>query len=98
MTAEDDEDMEWLEVEKIQHPESDEDKAEFEFPELQMGFGIRLSERAGVAVDGRLFPNIIKSHEQESEVWRAQCRSPRHNADSTTWKAMPTIIQDARSA
>ena len=38
MAADDDDDMEWLDVEKIQYPESDEDKAEYEFPELEMGF------------------------------------------------------------
>ena len=39
MAAEDDDDMEWLDVEKIQYPHSDEeDAAEYEFPELEMGF------------------------------------------------------------
>ena len=90
--------MEWLDVEKIQYPESDEDKAEYEYPELEWGLDLRFSQRAGVAVNGVFFPNIIKSHEYESEVWRAQCHLPRRNADSTTWKAMPTTIQDARSA
>ena len=34
MAAEDDDDVEWLDVEKIQHPHSDEeDAAEYEFPE-----------------------------------------------------------------
>ena len=53
----DDDDMKWLDIEEIQYPHSDEeDAAEYEFPELEMGFGLRLSERAGVAVDGEAVP------------------------------------------
>ena len=40
----DDDDMEWPDIEKIQYPESDEDKAEYEFPELEMGFDLRRLE------------------------------------------------------
>ena len=43
MAAEDDDDMEWLDVEKIQDPLSDED-AEYQFLELEMGLDLRLSE------------------------------------------------------
>ena len=55
MAAEDDDDMKWLDVEKIQGPLSDGD-AEYQFPELEMGLDLRLSERAGVAVDGKVVP------------------------------------------
>ena len=41
MAADDDDDMGCLDVEKIQYPESDEDKAEYEVPDLEMGFGYR---------------------------------------------------------
>ena len=61
MAADDDDDMEWIDFEKIQYPESDEDRAEYEFPELEMGFYFRLSERAGVVVDGEVVPQ----HHQE---------------------------------
>ena len=61
MAADGDDDMEWIDVEKIQFPESDEDKAEYEFLELEMRFDLRLSERAGVAVDGEVVP---KHHQQ----------------------------------
>ena len=47
---------------------------------------------------GRLFPNVIKSHVYEPEESRVQSRSPRRNANSIIWKAMPITIQDARSA
>ena len=47
---------------------------------------------------GRLFPYIILSPECEPEGYHVQCHSLRHNASSTTWKAMPTTIQGARSA
>ena len=98
MAAEDDDDMEWLDVEKIQYPHSDdEDAAEYEFPELEMGFDLRLSERAGVAVDGEEVPPY-HPEPQEPEESHAQCHSPRHSANSTTCRAMPTTIQDARSA
>ena len=60
MAADDDDDVEWLGIEKIQYPladeEFDENSAEYEFPELEMGLDLRLSERAGVAVDGEVFP------------------------------------------
>jgi hypothetical protein len=47
----DEDDMAWLE--ETQSPHSDEeDAAAYEFPELEMGFGLRMSERDGVAVDG----------------------------------------------
>ena len=40
--------MEWADYEEqIQHPNSDEEEgnAEYEFPELEMGFDLRKSER-----------------------------------------------------
>ena len=99
MAAEDDDDMEWLDVEKIQYPHSDEeDAAEYEFQELEMGFDLRLSERAGVAVDGEAVPHIILSHEREPEESHVQCHSRRHSASSTTWKGIPITIQGVRSA
>ena len=55
MAADGDDDMEWLDVEKIQDPLSDED-AEYQFRELEMGLDLRLSERAGVAVDREVIP------------------------------------------
>ena len=69
-----DDDMEWLDVEKIQYPLSDEkNAAEYEFPELEMGLDLRLSERAGVAVDGGgSFPKFIQSQEHEPEESRVQ--------------------------
>ena len=47
---------------------------------------------------GRLCPKIIKSHEYEPQEFHVQSHSPRHNANSVIWKAMPITIQDARSA
>ena len=44
MAADDDDDMEWADYEEqVQHPKSDEDEgdAEYEFPELEMGFDLR---------------------------------------------------------
>ena len=64
MAADDDDDMEWLDVEKIQYPLSDEEDAAYQFPELDMGLDLRLSERAGVAVDGEVVPQ----HHQERRV------------------------------
>ena len=50
MAADDYDDVEWLDIEKIQYPlsdeEFDENAAEYEVPSLDMGFGFRLSERA----------------------------------------------------
>ena len=60
MAADDDDDMEWFDIGKIHYPLSDEEveenAAEYEFPELEMGLDLRLSERAGVAVDGEVVP------------------------------------------
>ena len=102
MAADDDDDMEWLDIEKIQYPRSDEEfgenAAEYEFPELEMCLDLRLSDRAGLQSMGRLFPNIILSHECEPEGYHVQCHSSRHSANSMIWKAMPIIIQGARSA
>ena len=102
MAANDDDYMEWADYEEqIQHPKSDEDEgdAEYKFPELEMG---AISEgRKGSPIFqsvGRSIPDKVVSQEYESEAWRAQHRSPRRSADSTTWRAMPTTIHDARSA
>ena len=46
MAADDDDDMEWLEIKKIQHPLSDDEDAEYMFPEKE----ISSSERAPVWV------------------------------------------------
>ena len=42
--------------------------------------------------------NIILSYEYEPEGYHVQCHSPTDSANSTIWKAMPIIIQGARSA
>ncbi len=55
MAADDDDNMESLDIEKIQDPLSDVD-AEYQFQVLEMGLDFRLSERAGVAVDGEVIP------------------------------------------
>ena len=56
MAADDDEDdMQWLDNAQYTDEEHD-DAAEYEFPELEMGLDLRLSERAGVAVDGEVVP------------------------------------------
>ena len=48
MAADDEVDMEWLGYgEQMQHPKSDDDEAEYEFPELERGEKLRESERAG---------------------------------------------------
>ena len=57
--------MEWLDYEdQIQYPKSDEDEAEYAFPDLEIGFDFRESERAGVAVDGE----VVLQHHQEPRV------------------------------
>ena len=38
------------------HDEEHDDAAEYEFPELEMGLDLRLSERAGVAIDEEAVP------------------------------------------
>ena len=64
MAADDDDHMEWTNVEKIQYPESEEDQAEYEFPELETGFDCRLLEKARVAVDG----GVVPQHHQKQQV------------------------------
>ena len=50
-------DMEWLDYEEqMQDPKSEEGFAEYEFPELEMGFDLRRSERAEVPVGGEVDP------------------------------------------
>ena len=60
MAADDDDDMEWADYkEQIQHPKSDEDEGEakYEFPELEMGFDFRKSERQPeIPVGGEVDP------------------------------------------
>ena len=60
MAADDDDDMEWADYEEqIQHPKSDEDEgdAEYEFPELEMGFELRKSQREPeIPVGGEVDP------------------------------------------
>ena len=69
-----------------------------EFPELEIVFDFRKCEREpDIPVGGRSIPDKVVSQEYESEVWRAQRRSPRCSADSFTWKAMLITIQDACS-
>ena len=59
----DDDDMAWLE--ETQHPHSDEeDAAAYEFPELEMGFDLRMSKRDGVAVDGEAIPPVPPRHHE----------------------------------
>ena len=67
--ADDKDDMEWLHYEEqMQDPKSVEDDAEYEFPELEIGFNFRKSERAGVPVRGRSFLGNAESHKCELEV------------------------------
>ena len=55
--AEDDGEMKWLEDEKIQYLLTDKkNAAEYGFPGLKMSLDLRLSERAGAAVDGEVVP------------------------------------------
>ena len=57
MAADDEDDIEWLvREEQMQDPKLDEGDAECEFPELEMGFDFRKSERAGVPVGGEVDP------------------------------------------
>jgi hypothetical protein len=73
MAADDDDDMQWLDIEKSQDPLSDED-AEYQFPELEMGLDLRLSERElDLQSMGRLFPDNILSREFEPEGYHVQC-------------------------
>ena len=59
----DEDDLAWLE--ETQQPHSDEeDSAEYEFPELEIGFDLRLSERDGVAVDGEAVPPVPPRHHE----------------------------------
>ena len=96
MAADDDDDMEWHDYEEqMPYPKSDEDGAEYEFPELVMGFEFRGPEFQSV---GTSFPNIANSHEYESEAFHVRCHSPRRAANSNILKAMPTTIPVARSA
>ena len=56
VAADDDEDdMQWLDNAQYTDEEHD-DAAEYEFPELEMGFDLRLSERAGVAINEEAVP------------------------------------------
>ena len=102
MAADDDDDVEWLDIEKIQYPlsdeEFDENAAEYDFRNWKWVSISDCRKEPELQSMGRLFPNVIKSHEYEPEESRVQSRSPRRNANSIIWKAMPTIIQDARSA
>ena len=57
MAADKEDDMERLDyAEQMQHPKSDEDEAEYEFPEMEMEHEFRKSERAGVPVGGEVIP------------------------------------------
>ena len=50
MAADDEEDdLRWLDDAQLTDEEQNEGEAEYSFPELEMGFDLRLSERAGVA-------------------------------------------------
>ena len=57
MAADDEDDMEWLDYEEqMQDPKSDEGDAEYKFPELDLGFDFRESERSGVPVGWEVDP------------------------------------------
>ena len=61
MAADDEDDMEWLNYEEqMQDPTSDEGDSEYELPELEMGFNLTKSERAGVPVGGRSTPSNVE--------------------------------------
>ena len=87
MAAYEEDDMKWLDYEEqMQHPKSDEEEAEYEFLELEMAFGLRESERAGVPAGGGSFSDNVDSHKHESEALHVRCRSPRRSASSITPK------------
>ena len=100
MAADDEDDVERLDFEEqMQHLQSDEDEgdAEYEFPELKMGFDYRESERAGIPVGGEVNPQ----HRREPKVrvrGSARPASLTKTQRRQTWWAMPTTIQDALSA
>ena len=75
LAADDDDDMEWADYEEqVQHPSRMRTRA--------MSESRKRSPRFQLA--GRSIPDKVVSQEYETEVWRAQCHSPRRNADSTT--------------
>ena len=42
MAADEEDNMEWFDYEEqMQYPKSDQEEAEYEFPELEMGFELR---------------------------------------------------------
>ena len=47
---EEDDDLQWLDDAQLTDEEQNEE-AEYSFPEVEMGFDLRLSERAGVAIE-----------------------------------------------
>ena len=56
MAADDEEDdLQWLE--EAQHTDDEQkDREDYSFPEVEMGFDLRESERAGIAIDGEAVP------------------------------------------
>ena len=53
MAADDEEDdnLQWLDDAQLTDEEQNEEEAGYSFPELEMGFDLRLLERAGVAIE-----------------------------------------------
>ena len=79
MAAEDDDDMEWLDIEKIQDPRG----CGVPVPGIGNGFRSQIVGKLELQSMGRSFPNVIKSHEYKPEESRVQSRSPRRNATQT---------------
>ena len=56
MAADDEEDdLQWLD--EAQHTDDEQkEREDYSFPEVEMGFDLRESERAGIAIDGEVVP------------------------------------------
>ena len=57
MAADDEEDdLQWLDDAQLTGDEQNDEDPDYTFPELEMGLDLRLSERAGIAIDGEAVP------------------------------------------
>ena len=99
MATDDDHGMEGLDCdEQLQYPKSDEDIGECKLSELEQGGELRESEAAGVPVDGEVVLSITISRKYVSRHCMAGVAHQDATQTSIIWNAMPTTIQDARSA
>ena len=97
MAADEEDDMELLLYEEqMQYPKTDEDRAKYEFPELET----EIRKEPEFQLVGRSFPDNVDSHKHQSEALHVRCRSPRRSASHIIWRHMPTICttQDASVA